>query len=148
MPIQISWLLQKPTDLDLHCLQRQDIYGFSRTRVKALKSLKSLFLQKIICCNVVLSVSFILFTDQAVRCLHGGDWENTINCSIGLCQRTMNKFVTDDILNFLVFFFLAFHANPLLGRQSTWNAKYYFLWKILEKIKMLFVAVMISTLRV
>ena len=22
--IQISWLLQKPTDLDLHCLQRQD----------------------------------------------------------------------------------------------------------------------------
>ena len=26
---------QKPTDLDLHCLQRQDISGFSRTRVKA-----------------------------------------------------------------------------------------------------------------
>ena len=25
--------LQKPTDLDLHCLQRQDISGFSRTRV-------------------------------------------------------------------------------------------------------------------
>ena len=34
--IQISWLLQKPTDLDLHCLQRQDISGFSRTRIKAL----------------------------------------------------------------------------------------------------------------
>ena len=32
--IQISWLLQKPTDLDLHCLQRHGIYGFSRTRVK------------------------------------------------------------------------------------------------------------------
>ena len=30
--IQISWLLQKPTDLDLHCLQRQGISGFSRTR--------------------------------------------------------------------------------------------------------------------
>ena len=28
--IQISWLLQKPTDLDLHCLQRQGISGFSR----------------------------------------------------------------------------------------------------------------------
>ena len=26
--------LQKPTDLDLHCLQRQGISGFSRTRVK------------------------------------------------------------------------------------------------------------------
>ena len=23
--IQISWLIQKPTDLDLHCLQGQDI---------------------------------------------------------------------------------------------------------------------------
>ena len=34
MQIQISWLLQKPTDLDLHCLQSQDISGFSRTRVK------------------------------------------------------------------------------------------------------------------
>ena len=34
MQIQISWLLQKPTDLDLHCLQRQYISGFSRTRVK------------------------------------------------------------------------------------------------------------------
>ena len=32
--IQISWLLQKPTDLDLHCLQRQDISGFSKTRIK------------------------------------------------------------------------------------------------------------------
>ena len=27
-------LAQKPTDLDLHCLQRQDISGFSRTGVK------------------------------------------------------------------------------------------------------------------
>ena len=33
MQIQIGWLLQKPTDLDLHCLQRQNIFGFSRTRV-------------------------------------------------------------------------------------------------------------------
>ena len=34
MQTQISWLLQKPTDLDLHCSQRQGISGFSRTRVK------------------------------------------------------------------------------------------------------------------
>ena len=27
----------KPTDLDLHCLQRQGISGFSRTRVKCLE---------------------------------------------------------------------------------------------------------------
>ena len=35
MQIQISWLLQKPTDLDLHCLHRQGISGFSRTRVNS-----------------------------------------------------------------------------------------------------------------
>ena len=34
MQIPISWFLQKPTDLDLHCLQRQGISGLSRTRVK------------------------------------------------------------------------------------------------------------------
>ena len=34
--IQISWLLQKPTDLELHCLQRWGISGFSRTRVNFL----------------------------------------------------------------------------------------------------------------
>ena len=34
--IQISWLLQKPTDLDLHCLQRQGIFGFIRTKVRTL----------------------------------------------------------------------------------------------------------------
>ena len=37
MQIQISWLLQKPTDLtdlDLHCLQMQGISRISRTRVK------------------------------------------------------------------------------------------------------------------
>ena len=33
--IQISWLLKKPTDLDLHCLQKQGISGFSRTKVKS-----------------------------------------------------------------------------------------------------------------
>ena len=37
MQIQISWLLQKPTDLDLHCLQRQGTSKFSRTRVKCLR---------------------------------------------------------------------------------------------------------------
>ena len=36
--IQISWLLKKPTDLDLYCLQRQDISGFSRTRVNSFGS--------------------------------------------------------------------------------------------------------------
>ena len=34
MQIKISWLLQKPTDLDLHCFQKQNLSRFSRTRVK------------------------------------------------------------------------------------------------------------------
>ena len=34
--IQISWLLKKPTDLDLHCFQSQGISGFSRTKVNSL----------------------------------------------------------------------------------------------------------------
>ena len=34
MQIPISCLPQKPTDLDLHCLQRQDISAFSKTRDK------------------------------------------------------------------------------------------------------------------
>ena len=46
--------LKKPTDLDLHCLQRQGISGFSRTRVnialdKELFSTQLLFLHKNIC---------------------------------------------------------------------------------------------------
>ena len=36
--IQISWLLQKPSDLDLHCLQRPDISWFNRTRFNLLQS--------------------------------------------------------------------------------------------------------------
>ena len=38
MHIQISWLLKKPTDLDLPCLQRQGLSGFSRARVKDISS--------------------------------------------------------------------------------------------------------------
>ena len=41
MQIQISWLLQKHTDLDLHCLQRQSTSGFSRTGVNLLLALKN-----------------------------------------------------------------------------------------------------------
>ena len=43
MQIQISWLLKKPTDLDLHCLQRQDISEFSRTRVNVKTGFNSSF---------------------------------------------------------------------------------------------------------
>ena len=32
----ISWLLKKPADQDLHCFQKGDISGFSRTKVNRL----------------------------------------------------------------------------------------------------------------
>ena len=35
---------KKPTDLDLHCLQRQGISGFSRTRVNSVVISNSSFL--------------------------------------------------------------------------------------------------------
>ena len=41
MQIQISWLLKKPTDLDLHCLKRHDTADFSRTRVNVTYRLPS-----------------------------------------------------------------------------------------------------------
>ena len=34
----------KPTDLDLHCLHRQGINGFSRTRVKEVLNFRTSFL--------------------------------------------------------------------------------------------------------
>ena len=41
--ISSQWdYLKKPTDLDLHCLQRQGISGFSRTRVKLIQDNKKI----------------------------------------------------------------------------------------------------------
>ena len=65
MQIQIGWLLQKPTDLDLHCLQRQDISRFSRTRVKiVIMFIKLYFLTHLSCvpyraCSCVCLLTFI-----------------------------------------------------------------------------------------
>ena len=67
--------LQKPTDLDLHCLQRQVISGFSRTRVKKLTGVSLLF------CwlhlgfyNILFDIednnSGFLFLHQNVYCLY------------------------------------------------------------------------------
>ena len=40
MQIQISWLLQKPTDLDLHCLLRQDMSCSAREGLRLCGSLE------------------------------------------------------------------------------------------------------------
>ena len=59
--IQISWLLQKPTDLDLHCLQRQGISGFSRIRVNLV--LLSMLGKN--CCRHF-EVFFLIFSQEIV----------------------------------------------------------------------------------
>ena len=65
MQIQICQLLKKPTDLDLHCLQRLGISGSTRTRVKLPHKLKeSDNAQFRIKCVVV----FDLFL-QNIRCI-------------------------------------------------------------------------------
>ena len=51
--IQISWL-----HLDLHCLQRQGISGFSRTRVKQPYNLASEVI-KLFSCSTQLSMKFV-----------------------------------------------------------------------------------------
>ena len=53
MQIQINWLLQKPTDLDLHCLQWQGISRFSRTRLTISEVLLSLSSQELVLIHVL-----------------------------------------------------------------------------------------------
>ena len=74
MQIQISWL-QKPTDLDLHCLQRQDISGFSRTRVNWPSSIndEAINSQPQVECNLLLDEFRIVSqTVKAVKLLSSG----------------------------------------------------------------------------
>ena len=69
---QISWLLQKPTDLDLHCLQRQGISGFSRTRVKKIVCYNSEWYfngQSVVCCHLCLACKAFTEPQQANRYL-------------------------------------------------------------------------------
>ena len=70
----ISWLPQKPTDLDLHCLQWQGISGFSRTRIKGQYFRFSIISFESVCCllyTVVGSCRLIrpyAMSDQGLLC--------------------------------------------------------------------------------
>ena len=60
---------QKPTDLDLHCLQRQGISGFSRTRVKAIRWNDA---QKFENIDVMICIKCVLFSTHYahILCFH------------------------------------------------------------------------------
>ena len=65
--LQTVQILKKPTDLDLQCLQRQGISGFSRTRVKILTSCSlSLLLASfsLVAIATLLSTSFSFMSSQ------------------------------------------------------------------------------------
>ena len=96
--IQISWLLQKPTDLDLHCLQRLGISGFSRTRDK--KKKKN---QNIISCSCHWPSTFTTV------------WANSADDKLVIfCL----FFPESRIWHFM---------QIVLWRQFAWNVKFYFL---------------------
>ena len=69
MQVQISWLLKKPTDLDLHCLHKQSIARFSRTRCKSnTYSYFFFFLDKMNLTFVMLNK--LINADLDLHCLH------------------------------------------------------------------------------
>ena len=77
MQIQISWLLQKPTDLNLHCLQKQGTTGLSRTGVKSASARPTTYRQ----CHAKKCLAFLceqwrprsawasMQSDQGLHCL-------------------------------------------------------------------------------
>ena len=81
MQIQISWLLQKPTDLDRHCLQRQGIFWFSRTRVDLIYILLFVF------CDVLLTELGSLYVSRTIILYfyNSFDWEHILG-SLGLIK--------------------------------------------------------------
>ena len=109
MQIQISWLLKKPTDLDLHCLQRQGISGFSRTWVKAFLEFKS--------------PTEIL--KPASKCL-----------ILSMLGKTFQQTRFEiSIFSFFFFFFqkIGFNISCKFMRQFTFKVKSYFLEKLFFK---------------
>ena len=89
--IWISWHLQKPIDLDLHCLQRQGISRFSRTRVN--KRLKASFLPQLLAVPAVirtvlyyLSASFPHNLAVAVNCQSVRTYKIKVRNKLNLAQ--------------------------------------------------------------
>ena len=146
MQIQISWLLQKPTDLDLHCLQRQGIPGFSRTRV----NLKALILwwktqetcQKIKYTSVQGQGSsrrqYAIYKAK-MRYVANSFKNDNHNCFFNLYHaQSLGIFSRQQIYNIFLIFSrkqaLTFHANCLHEKQFAWNVKGHFWRKTKKKI--------------
>ena len=59
--------LKKPTDLDLHCLQRQGLSGFCRTRVRVgVKKINIVNENRV---KIIISISTISL-NMNIKCLH------------------------------------------------------------------------------
>ena len=100
MQIQIRWLLLKPSDLDLHCLQRQGISGFSRTRVKSDKSLDNIGLGLI----YVLYISTTVIPNYHIKMkILGPVVQSVVSLTTSLRVISLTV-LADSIYNILIFF--------------------------------------------
>ena len=109
MQIQISWLLQKPTDLDLHCFHRQGISWFSRTRV-----------------NTNFTLIFFPLAVQKMGLKHQQQTYTTLS----MLGKNFNRWYSEIFFSYFsqkIWFVI---SCKLLRNQFTWNGKPYFLGKI------------------
>ena len=111
--IQISWLLKKPTDLDLHCLQRQGLSKISRTRVK------SIIILFLVTCLVTIFLHIVLASsgiDYDIKI-----WAPLLNKPFFDEERAnevnLNAFLLD-ILSGLFFLFLPGSIPVLLHKKQ------------------------------
>ena len=101
MQIQISWLLQKPTDLGLHCLQMQSISRFSRTKDNMIDTTQTLTFKRMFFRYSKFCVSFSLSTFLSSLLISSF---NILACSVNLitvaslsfiiCQKTKSHTIT------------------------------------------------------
>ena len=122
------------TDLDLHCLQRQDISGFSRTRIRSVVISKIIHvsdhfcvIMMILCCYVMILGCYI---DKLLPL--SGHIQQRTNCWIVYAREQFSFFSPEyRIWRFMqIVTNLMFHANCLQCRQFAWNVKSCFLRKI------------------
>ena len=140
MQIQISWLLKKPTDLDLHCLQRQGIYpGSAGQGLRWFVLFLTSFIH--ILCHVNGTVSLSFFSWNALWYVfffflffYGEVVDSKLTLTLVDLYHSLGKFSRRQI----DYIFprkqaLTFHANRLLRRQTAWNVEVFF-WKKRRKL--------------
>ena len=124
--IQISWLLQKPTDLDLHCLLRQGMSCSAREGLIMvlilLHSLESIFSSKLLWHYVCITLLQDKCTYECICKLHNPD------------VHTSECFPTIKLLSIMILFHTETHSGTRV--VILWKiAICYSLWQAIKFIK-------------